>query len=221
MIKSRYKAILLMLSMSVVIGTASVSFVGAASLNITVFDNFYSNMDHPAETTIIIPCFQSIESARMVITAYHDPDDTYLRAVYFALDGIGDYIGVWRQGPGQVRGEVTTNAGDLKEWEFDMSHCMFANPTEPTGPEFGFYYRNFIPQNIGETIGYFSPGEHSVLAFLTTRDETSGATQDSWITITLYFEYTPCVEGSLFSDAFEILPLAVLAGTLVVIRKRK
>ncbi|MFX0096532.1 MAG: S8 family serine peptidase [Candidatus Hodarchaeota archaeon] len=161
---------------------------------ITVFDHEYSNWDHPAIATITIPD-RPIESCRMVIEAHSDPDEPFLRAIHFFLDDIGDPIGVYRQGPGQVRGSVTLRPGETKTWEFDMSHCMFAKKFDPedpagsTGPVNGIYYRNFIPQDEDDIIGYFSPGGHTVKAYVTSQDIYSGPTQDSWISIKLYFEF--------------------------------
>ncbi|MFX1379832.1 MAG: hypothetical protein ACFFA4_12150, partial [Promethearchaeota archaeon] len=156
---------------------------------LNVFDHEYSNADHPAQTNIKIPCLSMY--CRMQITAYCDPDDPYLRAVYFALDDIGDPIGVERVAPGQVRGDVTIRGGQTKTWEFDMRYCQFAKPS----PEIGSYFRNFIPQSEHDIMGFFSPGEHTITAFITSQDaykdpipmlaQVEG--QDSWISIKLYF----------------------------------
>jgi len=107
-----------------------------------------------------------------------------------------------------------------------MSNCQFAGgwPDPPYT-----IYHDFKPQSAGDTVGFFSTGEHTITAFVSTQDAYSVCLecdppdpQESWITIILDIEYTePCVVGSLFSDALVILPLAVLAGTLMVLRKRK
>ncbi|MFX0034008.1 MAG: hypothetical protein ACFE9I_00030, partial [Candidatus Hermodarchaeota archaeon] len=150
---------------------------------VSVLDHVYSNADHPSLASINIPTTPMY--CRMQITAYCDPDDIYLRAVYFALDDIGDPIGVERIGAGQVRGDVTIRGGETKTWEFDMSNCQFAKPS----PETGSYFRNFIPQTEDDFIGFFSPGEHTIKAFVTSQDIYKGATQDSWITVKLFFLY--------------------------------
>ncbi|MFX1379833.1 MAG: hypothetical protein ACFFA4_12155, partial [Promethearchaeota archaeon] len=59
---------------------------------IIVFNHEYSNAENPAIKTIKIP--GEPVSCRMELIAHCDPDDPYLRAVYFALDDIGDPIGV-------------------------------------------------------------------------------------------------------------------------------
>lgn len=246
----RYKAMLFVLCMSLVIGTASVGFVGAVSETITVFEQVTCSRGIPANTTITIPCFQSIESIQMEIEGYCGDG---FRALWFSLDGDwpptedgvegggyigtrGGYIGTWRLDRHQVRDlpsdhpdydsstddstSGTISGGQTNTWIFDMTHCMVAYGNDgPFGtyenPDPGFYWINFIPECQENTVGYFSPGDHTVYSMI------SSDTYTSWISLTLYFEYTPCVEGSLFSDALVILPVTVLAGTLVVLRKRK
>lgn len=221
--KIKNKAILFVLCMSLVIGTSSVGYVRAPTMEMTVFNQENSNWDHKAIKTIIIPCFQEIVSIHMTITAYYDPDDYFLRAVWFDLDGRGGWIGTYRFGPHDVRGNII-EPGQTLTWTYDMSNCQFAGEWDPNAdpPLPDRIYYDFIHPPACETVGFFSTGEHTITAYVSSQDVYMGKTQDSWITIILDFEYTePCVVGSLFSDALGILPLAVLASTLVVLRKRK
>lgn len=229
--KRRYKSNLLMLGLLFVIGTTSVSFVGAETVTIQVFDHATASMYDYANTTITIPCFQEMLSARMVFEGYCDPDDPYLRNLRFFVDGNettamgrGGSIGTEQLGAKFQFGCITIPPpcglifpGGHDTWEFDMSQCAFAN----VWPETGWHYKRFIPQSPEETVGFFSPGEHLIEACITSEPAHSGPTYETWISITLIFELTPCVEGSLFSDALWILPVAILASSLMVLHQRR
>jgi len=185
------------------------------TLNITVFDQEYSNWDHPAITTITIPD-RPIESVRLEWDGYCDPDDFYLRAIAFWVDWRGGGIGVWRIMGGQVSGYGTISPGQTKHWEFDMSNCQFAKntsdlPTVPNwDPEKGSVYWNFIPQDPSQTTGYFSPGEHTIKAFISSQDRFSvfpnqwypditepEPKQDSWITIIIRITFKDVIGDTL------------------------
>ena len=149
---------------------------------LTVFDHEFSNWDHPAITTIDIPCIATY--ARLEYQGHSDPNEPYLRAITFWLDGRGGAIGTRREGPGQVRGYGTISPGQTKDWVFDLSYCQFAKQTG-TGSD----YLNFLPQSPLDTSGYLSPGQHEVKAYISSQDAYSGPTQDSWITIKLYLAF--------------------------------
>ena len=248
--KIRYKPNLVVLCILVVIGTSSVGFVGAqaqkVTVTITVFDHATAGMYDHANTTITIPCFQDMLSCRMVFEGYCDPDDKYLRCLTFFVDGNfsvqdpegymigqGGYIGTEQLGDhfqfgcgptlpdpcGLIyRGEVPP--GEHKTWIFNMSECAFANHwSHEYYP--GWHYKSFIPESAEDTVGYFSPGEHLIEACITSEPAKCGPKYETWISIKLEFELIPCAVGSLFSDVLAILPVAVLAGVLVVLRRRR
>ncbi|MBY9008169.1 MAG: PKD domain-containing protein [Candidatus Lokiarchaeota archaeon] len=148
--------------------------------SIPVFNGKTSNANYPAITEITIPDLPFISSS-MYVEGYCDSDDSSsLRALYFDVDDRGGAIGTTRIGPGQVRGYGTIERGETTNWNFDMTDCQFAVKTG-TGHE----YLNFLPQNSGQTTGYFSPGKHIIKAFISSQGEN----QDSWITITINFKY--------------------------------
>ena len=150
---------------------------------INVFNQHNSNANHHAITEITIPDLPFV-SCSMEIQGYCDSDDPYLRAVHFDVDGRGGAIGTSRWAPGQVSGYGTISPDETKIWNFDMTYCQFA-VNEGTGD----HYLNFLPQNSEQTTGYFSPGTHIIRSYISSQDEFIGDSQDSWITITLNFEY--------------------------------
>lgn len=191
-----YKSVLIMLCLVLFGGSLSIVIINTTpepseddtvhTATLEVFDHYYANWNHPAITTINIPCYWQIVSCRLEIDGYHDPDDGFLRAVGFWLDWRGGWIGTRRIGPHDVTGYGTIRIGETKHWAFDMSNCQVAkNWSDGTGS----VYWNFIPQNEDDRAGYFSSGEHTIKAFISTEDKYDGPTQDSWISITLYFEY--------------------------------
>lgn len=203
--KSLFKSFLVVSCLVLFGATLSIVFINASPVlsgadggddvghtaTITVFDHYNSNWNHPAITTINIPCYWQVLSCHLDYDGYCDPNDPYLRAITFWLDWRGGAIGTYRVGPGQVRGYGTISPGQTKHWEFDMSNCQFASNTT------GDVYWNFIPQDEDDIRGYFSPGEHTVTAFISSQDAFMGATQDSWISITLHIEYNDLIGDTL------------------------
>ena len=212
----RNKAILLILCFTMLSGTVSLGFAraelstaspGSFTQTIVVFDHKISNWDHPAVETITIPDWP-ILSVEMFLQAKCDPNDWYLRAIHFDVDGalgpppragIGGAINCWRLSGSQVRGDPsgippsgTISPGQTKTYTFDMSHVYLANPPEgPYGsyqkPWKGRFYHNYIPQFPGDILGYFSPGEHTITSFVSSQDATGGP--NSWVTIILTITY--------------------------------
>ncbi|MBN1214778.1 MAG: PKD domain-containing protein [Candidatus Lokiarchaeota archaeon] len=164
----------------------------------TVCYRYISNADHPAILDIEIPNLPII-SATMDLRAYCDAQDqsgVTIRAIYFDIDGRGaGAIGCWTREAGQVRGDGVIGVGAEKSWTYDMTHCRFPVavselPSIPnTDPETGSRYVNFIPQSSSDTSGFFSPGAHTIKAFVTSRDQYAGSSQDSWVSITLNLVY--------------------------------
>jgi hypothetical protein len=150
-------------------------------VTIISFNQVYGNANHRPTITFEIPQI-NVTSCRLVLTAYCDPDDVYLRAIRFHFDGIGGPIGCSAIAVSQVRGD-TISPGQTVTYIYDMSHVQFANLTTWQG----YYYQNFIPQDNESNIGVFSPGGHNVTMYVTSRDTYSGDTQDSWVSIVLYF----------------------------------
>jgi len=60
-----------------------------------------------------------------------------------------------------------------------MSNCKFAKAWPKTGSQ----WLNFIPEDPSQTVGYFSPGVHTIDAYVTTPKV------GSWISITLEITY--------------------------------
>lgn len=188
-------------------GTLSLGFVraelstaspGCFTQTIVVFDHYISNWDNPAVNTITIPDWP-ILSVEMYLQARCDPNDPYLRAIHFDVDGLGGGINTWRLSGSQVRGDPsgtppsgTISPGQTKTYTFDMTHVYFANP--PSGPygnwdhpEWGRFYHNFIPQGPGDILGYFSPGEHTITSFVSSQVALGGP--NSWVTVILTITY--------------------------------
>ncbi len=152
------------------------------SFNITVYDHVFG--DTPENVPILtftIPNI-NITSCQMKITAYCDPDDPYPRAIDFRLDDLASIsiIGTTASGPGQVSGD-TILPGQLVEYNYDMSHVQFAIYSG------GYLFKNFIPQTPSDTFGFLSPGNHSLMCYVTSNSYILGATHDSWVSVTLYF----------------------------------
>jgi hypothetical protein len=204
--KNFSKTILLILLLSIFGSTFGFKFVKAdlstanscaLTQTMVVFDHYYSNWDHPAIATITIPPWP-IESCYMEYKGRNN-DYMYLRAITFWLDWRGGAIGCWRQQAGQVRGYGTIGTNSYKEWNFDMSNCQFAKNTSdlPTVPNYdpaaGSVYWNFIPEDSAPPTGYFTPGQHTIEAFISAQDFSSH--QLSWITLILHFtfKYIPAI----------------------------
>lgn len=190
--KIRNKTILLILCFSMLSGTMSLGFARAElapatspiySATIVVFDQVLSDWPHPAETTLEIPSYWQVTAVTLKYRAHKDPDDYYLRAMSFRLDGRGGGIGCERIGRHDIWG-WTISGGETKYREFNMNHVLFPRDW----PDMGGDYWTFITGSESFLPGYFSPGVHDIQAFVST--QYPGAVQESWVSITLEITYT-------------------------------
>ncbi len=190
---------------------------------ITVFTKEISNGDHPAIKEFDIPN-KPIESCFLQIEVYLDSDDVYLRAVHFFFDNIGGPIGCNRIAPGQVGGD-TFSPGDTVNFEYDMSNVDFA--AEP--PDTGSVNQDFIPQSSSDIVGFLSPGNHTIKAYVSSDDGASGITNESWISITLVFN-KPSMDIVFYIIAGIVAAISAILGiaayykyrsNLDVLKKRK
>ncbi len=77
--------------------------------------------DHKACVAFELPELEgrAITSIDLSLEAYND-DRSYLRAVWFEVDGIGGYLGVSKVSQGQYRGGGTIGAGEQKAWALPL-----------------------------------------------------------------------------------------------------
>jgi hypothetical protein len=102
----------------------------------------------------------------MALEAYND-DNSYSRAVWFEVDGVGGYIGVSRTSQTQVSGDVILGGKEHKSWKFDLSEC------------------SVTPENEGRKTVNFSeiieePGPHTICTWVSTYEEYG---PDSWVSV--------------------------------------
>ncbi len=190
--KTLYKSILILSFLVLFGGSLSILMINTSAepsedpivhtATIVVFDHEISDWPHPAITQIEIPCYWQVVGCHLEYTAHCDKDDPYLRAMAFYLDGRGGGIGCYRVGPHDIRG-WTIVPGQTLNQVFDMSHVMFPRDWPQTGGD----YWTFIPASGGYIPGYFSPGVHEIIGYVSS--QYPGATQESWISIVLHFEY--------------------------------
>jgi len=204
--KNRYKSILLILCLSMFSSVLSLGFVraelstaspGGLTETIYVFDHRTANTNIPAIETITIKDIP-VESVIMFLEAKNG--DYIMRAIHFDVDGyrdgvlgtppgVGGAILTWRvykfnvRGPGVLYGAPgSPGYPNQKSFTIDMSdECYFA-----TGVNYEKHYHNFIPQDPSQTVGYFSPGDHIITAFVTGPSSHG----HSWITIRLEITYS-------------------------------
>lgn len=187
-----YKSILLILCLSMFISALSLSFVradlsmatpGGLTETIVVFDEEPCTWGDHAIADITIKDWP-IESVHMKMKAHLDSSDIYLRAIVFRLDGRGECIDAYRYEKFQTGGYGVISPGQTKLFPaganlYDMSYCKFAKAWPGTGSQ----WLNFIPEDPSQTVGYFSPGVHTIDAYVTT------PRVGSWISITLEITY--------------------------------
>jgi len=180
-----------MLSGTVSLGFARAELASATSTEYSatfvVFDHEYCDWPHPGVSTFEIPNNWQVTAVDLIYTAHCDPDDWYLRAMAFYLDGYpdgrGGAIGCRRVGKHDVSG-WTISPGQTKSRTFDMNHVEFPLTTYPHPPN----WMTFITGSESFLPGYFSPGVHEVTGFVSS--QYPGAVQESWISITLEITYT-------------------------------
>ncbi|MBA7708522.1 hypothetical protein ES703_117424 [subsurface metagenome] len=187
--KIRYKSILLVLCLSMFSGALSLGFVRAVvppanscylTETIVVFDQEPATTGNHAIKTITIQDLP-VESVYMKMQAHLSSSEVWLRAIGFRIDGRGEGIDVRRTAKFQVRGYGTISPGQTKPFPadpdyYDMSNCRFAVEWDESNPT-GSQWINFI------TEGYFSPGVHTIDAYVTSPHA------GTWISITLVITY--------------------------------
>jgi hypothetical protein len=148
---------------------------------ITVFDDeMPNNKDHPANAKITIPN-KKILACKMVIEGYLDLDDSNRRGVYFYFDNIGGQIGAERINAQDTIGDVLL--GGNFYYEYGMDEVQIAEEW----PERGYFKYKYLPPIIKSKNGTISPGTHSIVAYISSDDSSSGAVIESWISIRLEF----------------------------------
>ncbi|NVM55244.1 MAG: Ig-like domain-containing protein, partial [Candidatus Helarchaeota archaeon] len=163
------------------------------AFNITVFDHVYGNHMNLPSRNFTIPDVP-IRSCRMQLTAYCDPDDGHTRAVEFYLDGIPTTRGlIGTSGSCSMVHGDTIRPGQTVTRYYNMSHVQYANTTTYQG----HYYINFLPQGPSDTLGYLSSGNHTIRSYVTSVDWEKGATQDSWVSITLIFNEEYAIDSTV------------------------
>ncbi|RDE16934.1 MAG: hypothetical protein C4K47_00630 [Candidatus Thorarchaeota archaeon] len=141
------------------------------------FEEVYGNWPNPTTQTFTIPNMP-YSSCTMEITAHCSSRDwAGIRAIMFRLDGIGGWIGTYTIAPNEVRGNVIS-PGQTLTFIYDMSHVMFAD--SPTG----YRYVSFIPVSLWDTLGFLSPGVHTLEAWVSSQEDGAPS---SWVTVKLYF----------------------------------
>jgi len=111
---------------------------------------------------------EAVLAINMHLDAYND-DSTYLRAIWFEVDGIGGYLGVHKVAEGQVRGDGTIRPKERKSWQLSLDRFPVSIEGE-TIPEFDFASR-------------LLDGEpHTVCSWISTYAQYGPS---SWITLDL------------------------------------
>ena len=105
------------------------------------------------------------------LEAYND-DSTYLRAVWFSVDGVGGYLGTQRLSGSQVRGDGTIAPGDILSLRLPLSRCPVAGKESET-------------DLIDFASMLMAPGPHIVCAWVSTYEEYG---PDSWISMAIEIE---------------------------------
>lgn len=78
--------------------------------------------DRKACVTFTLPVRrpEAVMAIDMHLDAYND-DSTYLRAIWFEIDGVGGYLGVSRLSRSQVRGGGTIGPKERKSWRLSLN----------------------------------------------------------------------------------------------------
>ena len=149
--------------------------VGVAT-RIRVFDRqiAYRN-DNKACVTFVLPAWaRAASSMGLALQAYND-DRSYLRAVWFEVDGVGGYLAVHNVAPGQHRGTGTIAPGQRKAWQLPLDRF----PISRQGAESAEVNFQKVLQ---------APGSHTLCSWLSTYRKYG---PQSWITLDLIIEGRP------------------------------
>ncbi|MDJ0863542.1 MAG: hypothetical protein QNJ82_15040 [Gammaproteobacteria bacterium] len=107
----------------------------------------------------------------LVLQAYND-DRSYLRAVWFEVDGVGGYLAVHSVAPGQYRGDGTIAPHEHKTWQLPLGRVPISRKGAASA-EVDF-------QGMLQ-----APGSHTLCSWISTYREYG---PDSWITLELVAE---------------------------------
>jgi len=105
---------------------------------------------------------------RLELEAYND-DPSYLRALWFEVDGIGGYLAVQRVAKGQYRGDGTIGPGERRRWVLPLNRLALSLDGKATSAvDFDTVFRQ--------------PGPHTVCGWISTYAKYG---PESWITLDL------------------------------------
>ncbi len=128
--------------------------------------------DNKACVTFSLPPFANTASNMMLhLQAYND-DKSYLRAVWFEVDGVGGYLSTHKVAPGQQRGSGTIGPGQLKDWQLPLAQLPIALKGEAKAEV------NFQAM-------LQAPGSHTLCSWISTYLKYG---PDAWITLDLVME---------------------------------
>lgn len=113
-----------------------------------------------------VPAGEAVRTVDLTLEAYND-DSTYLRAVWFEIDGIGGYIGVSKVAEGQHRGNGTIAPRETKRWRFGLDRFPVALNGELTSE---VDFAGLLAR----------PGPHTVCSWISTYAQYG---PNSWITM--------------------------------------
>ena len=111
---------------------------------------------------------ETVQAIDMHLDAYND-DSTYLRAIWFEIDGVGGYLGVSRLSQSQVRGGGTIGPKERKSWRLSLNSFSVLIDDQ-TIPDFDYASR-------------LLDGEpHTLCSWISTYEQYG---PNSWITLDL------------------------------------
>lgn len=111
---------------------------------------------------------EAVQAIMMHLDAYND-DSTYLRAIWFEVDGVGGYLGVSKIGKGQYGGGGTIGPKERKSWKLPLGRFPVSVEGE-TDAEVDFADQ------------LLQPGSHTVCSWISTYEQYG---PNSWITLDL------------------------------------
>lgn len=103
---------------------------------------------------------------RLELEAYND-DRTYMRAIWFEVDGIGGYLDVQRVDEGQHRGSGTIAPGERKRWALPLDDLSLSLEGKTT-------------TIVDLDVVLRQPGPHTICAWISTYAQYG---PESWITL--------------------------------------
>jgi hypothetical protein len=129
--------------------------------------------DHYAVAQFDVPECNGVQNAFARVTAYND-DATYSRAVWFALDGEGGYLGTTGVGMHSVSGIGVLSPKETQKWAYDLSQVDIGHTlSEGEGPGGNASFLDMLKQ----------PGRHDVESWVSTYSEYGPG---SWVSLELF-----------------------------------